>query len=203
MKLFSVYRKLKLLIKSTSSLSDILIVDDLDDYYQLYDASILGIKNSFSLDLGCGVNPRNPFNAKNIFGIDIRENIDNKVKFADLAIEKIPFKNNFFDFITAYDFLEHIPRVIYAPNRRNSFVELMNEIYRTLKPNGIFLSFTPVYPFMDAFSDPTHINIITPETFSLYFDDKRQRAKMYGFYGSFKVLHQVITESHLVSFLQK
>jgi len=203
MNLSRVYRKFKIALHSADLLIDKKIVHNLKKYYSRYDAVTLGLNDSSSLDLGCGVNPRNPFNAKNIFGVDIRESIENKVKYADLATEAIPFCDNCFDFITAYDFLEHIPRVIYTPERRLPFIELMNEVHRTLKPDGIFLSSTPVYPFSPAFQDPTHVNIITPDTFSLYFDDKSMLGKMYGFNGSFKIRHQVIFGPHLVSFLQK
>jgi hypothetical protein len=79
----------------------------------------------------------------------------------------------------------------------------MNEIWRALKPNGYFLSYTPIYPYSEAFRDPTHVNILTHETMSLYFDDKNQFAKMYGFKGSFIVVGQYINEPHLICILQK
>ena len=63
-----------------------------------------------------------------IFGIDIRGDIDAKIFQADLAVEAIPFADEFFDGVSAFDFIEHVPRVIYMPQRRFCFVELMNEI---------------------------------------------------------------------------
>jgi len=78
----------------------------------------------------------------------------------------------------------------------------MNEVWRTLKKDGIFFSHTPVYPLRTAFGDPTHVNFITEETF-LYFDDQKNLASIYGFTGAFKVLEQVRTDSHLISVLQK
>jgi hypothetical protein len=76
---------------------------------------------------------------------------------------------------------------VYLPKRRNSFVELMNEVFRVLKPGGAFLSITPAFPHGPAWRDPTHVNIITEETFPLYFDDKHCLASMYGFYGGFRI----------------
>jgi SAM-dependent methyltransferase len=108
-----------------------------------------------------------------------------------------------FDYITAYDFIEHVPRVLYLPNRRFPFIELMNEIYRALKPGGIFLSRTPFYPLSSAFTDPTHVNTITADTFSRYFDDQYQWARMYGFRGAFRVEFQGIHDTHLVTILRK
>jgi SAM-dependent methyltransferase len=158
-----------------------------------------------TLDLGCGLKPRNPFNADELFGIDIRPNENQNIKVADLAIEAIPFPDDHFDYVSAYDFIEHIPRVIYNPNRRFSFIELMNEIYRVLKMGGTFASFTPASPKEAAFVDPTHVNIITENTFPLYFDNKNRWGKDYGFIGSFEIVDQKWhpNNSHLQTIMKK
>lgn len=156
-----------------------------------------------TLDLGCGENPKNPFNATVIYGVDIREDLENNIRCADLAVDKIPYEDNIFDYVTAFEFIEHIPRVVYAPKRRNSFVELMNEIYRVLKPGGYFLSSTPGYPHGVAFRDPTHVNFITNETFPLYFDDKNRWASIYGFKGSFEIASQEWRGPNIVTILKK
>lgn len=158
-----------------------------------------------SLDLGCGLNPRNFYQCDEVFGVDIRPSSNDHLNSADLAVEPIPFADNHFDAVTAFDFIEHIPRVIYNPDRRFCFVELMNEIYRVLKPGGVFLSFTPAFPKAAAWRDPTHVNIITEETFPLYFDDKNRLAAMYGFNGSFLIENQRWHEDdmHLVTLMRK
>jgi SAM-dependent methyltransferase len=156
-----------------------------------------------SLDLGSGPTPKNPFGASEVFGIDVREDLEKNILCADLAVEKIPFGDDVFDFVSAFDFLEHVPRILYLPARRNAFVELMNEIFRVLKPGGFFLSSTPVYPHPAAFRDPTHVNIITEETFSLYFDWQHRLAAPYGFYGSFLVAQQEVRGAHLFTILRK
>jgi SAM-dependent methyltransferase len=156
-----------------------------------------------SLDLGCGKNPKNIFNADQIYGIDIRSDLEKNIVMADLAIEPIPFTDNYFNYVTAHDFIEHIPRVIYLPERRNSFVELMNEVWRVLKNGGLFLSVTPAYPHQAAFADPTHINIITEHTFAMYFDDENRWAASYGYKGAFKVISQEWQGFHLVTVLKK
>lgn len=142
-----------------------------------------------SLDLGCGKDPKNPFGALRVFGVDLLENEELSIRKADLAIEAIPFDDQSFDFISAFDFIEHIPRVVYMPERKFPFVELMNEIFRVLKPGGHFLSFTPAYPVIDAFSDPTHVNIITENTFPVYFCNGFG-ASIYGFSGGFELVQQ-------------
>ena len=150
---------------------------------------------TISLDLGCGETIRNPYQALKVIGLDIQD--------ADLAIQPIPYKDNYFDFVTAYDFLEHIPRLLYVPQRRYPFVELMSEIYRVLNVGGKFLSSTPAFPHGAAFQDPTHVNIITPDTFYEYFDDQKTWAKMYGFKGAFHISNMRYHGPHLIAELMK
>jgi SAM-dependent methyltransferase len=156
-----------------------------------------------TLDLGCGGSPRNIFNADEIYGIDVREDLDKNIICADLIVEPIPFPDQFFEFVTAFDFLEHVPRLIYVPHRRNAFVEVMNEIWRVLKPGGQFLSFTPAFPHGPAFRDPTHVNIITEETFPLYFDSTNRWGATYGFVGSFDIVSQEWRGPHLLTIMRK
>lgn len=156
-----------------------------------------------SLDIGCGPTPKNPFNADEVYGVDVREDLDNNIRCADLAIEPIPFEDDYFNYVSAHDFLEHVPRVAYVPHRRNCFVEVMNEVYRVLKEGGLFLSFTPAYPKAEAFRDPTHVNIITEETFPVYFDWQYRWAAMYGFKGAFQIVMQEWRGPHLLTVMKK
>jgi SAM-dependent methyltransferase len=149
--------------------------------------------SSKSLDLGCGANPRNPFGAKEVFGVDIRSDLSRDIRQADLAIEAIPFGSDLFDFCTAFDVLEHIPRNSWGNGTcRLAFIELLNEIHRVLKPGGLFLHHTPAFPSKEAFKDPTHVNIITEDTMPNYFCEPFSSAKQlgYGFSGSFELVEQ-------------
>jgi len=143
------------------------------------------------LDLGCGSRPRNPFNCDEVFGVDIAkpQNIAEEIHIAiaNLAIEKIPYPDNFFDSVSAFDFLEHVPRVLNGGEfgTRFPFIELMNEIWRVLKKDGIFYALTPAYPSEEAFVDPTHVNFISNNTHA-YFCEGRCFGKNYGFTGLFK-----------------
>lgn len=148
-----------------------------------------------SLDIGCGLKPKNPFNAKFLYGIDARDdlNLGFEIKKANLTIQKIPYASNEFDFVTAFDLLEHIPRIIIDNGEpKYPFIELMNEIYRVLKPNGIFLHQTPAFPSSLVYQDPTHVNIITENTFPSYFCYPKMMAKRngYGYKGKFHLLDQ-------------
>ena len=161
---------------------------------------------SKSLDLGCSENIKNPYAANEVFGIDVFEDLSRNILKADLAVEAIPFPDGIFDYVTAYDLIEHIPRVIYNPHRRLPFIELMNEIYRVLKIGGFFFSSTPAHPHAAAFVDPTHVNIITEGTFPLYFGDAASNppwGALYGFKGSFSVIKQEWNGQHLLTLLQK
>lgn len=198
-RLFWIMRELFRLMRPLSKVSR---ANNLESVCKKY--SFTGPNNdAASLDIGCGFKPKNPFNARTVWGADIRTDNAKQIKAADLVTENIPFADESFDFVTAFDFLEHVPRTAYFPARRFPFVELMSEIYRVLKPNGIFLSFTPVYPYHAAFQDPTHVNFITTDTFTTYFDDKNSWAKAYGFTGSFKILEQYLMGSHLITLMRK
>jgi len=147
--------------------------------------------NTKHLDLGCGAKPRNPYKQDEIWGIDISREVLplGNIKLADLSFEKIPFEANSFDSVSAYDFLEHVPRALASASENNirfPFIELMNEVWRVLKPGGLLYAVTPAYPRQEAFVDPTHVNVITENT-HIYFTEPHLMAKMYGFVGHFKV----------------
>jgi len=144
-----------------------------------------------ALDLGCGDHPRNPFKATDLFGVDINGSPYVNTSQADLSTGPIPFEDNTFDFCTAFDFIEHIPRNSWSQGKsRLGFLELMNEIYRVLKPGGLLLHRTPAFPSKQAFQDPTHVNIITEDTMPCYFCEPNIWAKGYGFNGSFELIEQ-------------
>ena len=143
-----------------------------------------------TLDLGCGPDPRNVFFAQDVFGVDIISFGNPNIRVADLAIEAIPFEDNFFDYVTGFDFLEHIPRVLYLEReRRQPFIDLMSEVWRVLKPGGQTFFATPAFPCPEAFQDPQHVNIITENTI-LYFSEPvwLELCQAYGFKGKFEVI---------------
>jgi len=158
---------------------------------------------TYSLDLGCGPTPKNFFNADIVYGIDVRDELEKNIYKADLITDKIPFDDAFFDFVTAHDFIEHIPRVLYTPNRSYPFVELMNEIWRVLKPSGKLYSLTPAFPAAAAFFDPTHLNFVTELTFSEGFSVNNPHTKAAGFKGEFKIESQNRQGPYLISILKK
>jgi len=160
-----------------------------------------------SLDLGCGSQPANPFGADTVCGIDIRDDVQNNVLMADLTFDPIPNETSSLDFVTAHDFIEHVPRVIPLDSgSRFPFVELMREINRVLKPGGFFYSRTPAYPHHEVYQDPTHVNIITSNTFPYYFcwhGLGGPWARMYGFQGRFEFVGQRWSGPRLLTIMRK
>lgn len=150
------------------------------------------------LDLGCGPSPRNPFNMDLLFGVDLTplKELDIEVRRANLAVESIPFEENYFDSVSAFDFFEHIPRQIYLESTGEMifpFIRLMDEIHRVLKPEGRFLAHTPNFSSDEAYQDPTHVNPVTTRTHE-YFCLPKLWGSMYGFRGSFVVEYVGITD---------
>jgi SAM-dependent methyltransferase len=163
---------------------------------------------SVSLDLGSGARPRNPFGAAKVLGIDIVKQHNENVLQADLFNLPIPLDDESMDCVTAFDFLEHVPRVSCFQTTRFPFVELMNQIYRVLKRGGLFFSRTPIYPSKLAFQDPTHVNIMTEETMLCYFCTNSELeeapwASRYGYNGKFQLVSQAVYEGWLMVIMQK
>jgi SAM-dependent methyltransferase len=160
-----------------------------------------------SLDLGCGGRPGNPFSAELVSGVDLVASPDGNVVAADLALMPIPFKAGEFDFVTGSNFFEHVPRVSLSDRTRFPFVELIDEIFRVLKPGGLLYSCTPAFPSKWAFQDPTHVNIITEDTWPLYFCTHAHPdapwARRYGYRGTFKLLDQAWCKGHLLTVMRK
>ena len=144
--------------------------------------------------MGCGGKPRNPYSAAQVYGVDISprsEHPDVEIRSADLFREPIPFASDYFDSVSAYDFLEHVPRVAVGEMAtRFPFIELMNEVWRVLRPEGRFYASMPAYPHAAAFQDPTHVNILTRQT-HIYFTRPLLMGRMYGFRGDFECLRVV------------
>ena len=145
------------------------------------------------LDLGCGEKPRNPYSRGTLCGVDVRHLPPRdgfEYRSANLFIEPIPYDSDRFGSVSAYDFIEHVPRILQTPDGRGTsfpFVALMNEIWRVLAPNGRFYALTPAYPNAEAFTDPTHVNVITDQTHT-YFCGDEPLGRMYGFIGSFRAI---------------
>ncbi len=115
------------------------------------------------LNLGCGK--------------DIREGYVNldlvKLEGVDVVCDvnkKLPFKDDYFDEIMAYDILEHV----------NDMPKVLKELHRILKKGGILRIKVPHFLESSAYADPTHKNFFAYNTFD-YFVKGNQRNYYFDF----------------------
>ena len=163
-----------------------------------------GTPTTKALDLGSGIHPKNDFLASEVWSLDIVQSDNPRHIVCDASTERLPLSAESFDIVTAYDFLEHIPRVAIINGQTTfPFIELMNEVSRILKPGGHFYSYTPVFPKKAAFQDPTHVNIMTKDTLRVYFSGSDPIARAYGFTGEFEVVTSGWKGVHHYSLMKK
>ncbi len=145
------------------------------------------------LDLGCGVSPRNPYGRRELCGVDIRpleSTAQAEFRCANVVLDPIPYPDNSFGSVSAYDFIEHVPRLLTTPDGRSTwfpFINLMNEVWRVLAPGGRLYALTPAFPSQAAFVDPTHVNFISEHSHEYFCGDK-PLGHIYGFAGAFRPL---------------
>lgn len=116
-------------------------------------------KEAYKVDLACGNNKRVGF-----FGIDIDdyEGVDHKM---DLRFNPLPFDNNQLGHVYASHFLEHLT---FEEN-----IYLFNEIYRCLKPEGIFEIVVPHGMSYAGMVDLSHKTFWTEDTFGYFTPDNK------------------------------
>jgi SAM-dependent methyltransferase len=78
-----------------------------------------------------------------VYGIDIRS-YQGDIKFYQGDICESPFEDNFFDIVTAVSTIEHIGlKGRYGSKEDSSDYSAVTEVYRILKPYGLFLMTVP------------------------------------------------------------
>jgi SAM-dependent methyltransferase len=79
----------------------------------------------------------------------------------DLNIRPLPFEDDTFDEIHAYEVLEHIGK----QGDWRSFFEEFSEYWRILKPGGVLLGTSPSQKSVWAWGDPGHTRTLQIENF--------------------------------------
>lgn len=123
------------------------------------------------IDLGCGRRKLNGY-----FGVDVQD-----LPGVDLVADcnlPIPLPDNCADEVYARDFLEHI--------NNDKRIHIISEIYRILKPNGMFRSATPSTDGRGAFQDPTHYSFWNENSFRYYTEDAHRN--LYGIIPKFEII---------------
>jgi ubiquinone/menaquinone biosynthesis C-methylase UbiE len=103
------------------------------------------------LNIGCG------FNNRKFGDIDLDMNIKAKPDVCGNC-EKLPFKDETFDYVKAIHVLEHVDDVI----------SVMDECWRVTKQNGKMEIGVPMFPSEEAIADPTHKRYFVPLSFSYF-----------------------------------
>ena len=130
--------------------------------------------NKVAVDLGCGATRRCPDGYRCI-GIDCYDSFSPKPEIVcRLGFENIPLEDDSVDMVVAYDFLEHLPAVVYYKEDGKWAVHyprifLLGEVHRILKVGGIFESYTPDITHRSWAQDPTHCSPpFTDETWNYF-----------------------------------
>jgi len=123
------------------------------------------------INLGSGYRPQDGY-----INIDNRAEV-NPDMVCDIT-QPFPFADSSVDYVRAHDILEHIPL--------GSTHQVIEEIYRVLKPGGIFESLTPdAESGQGAFQDPFHLSFWVEQSW-LYYSDPDCRS-LYGTVANFSI----------------
>lgn len=99
--------------------------------------------------------PEKDFSAGELVTLDIDPAVNPDVVH-DLDVLPYPFADNEFDEIHAYEVMEHCGR----QGDWKFFFAQFEEIWRILKPGGLFCATVPAWDSMWAWSDPGHTRVI-------------------------------------------
>jgi SAM-dependent methyltransferase len=157
--------------------------------------------------VGCGLNRtrRIPWGNRTEWSglVTLDMNPDHKPDVLhDLTKRPLPFDDDQFDEIHAYDVLEHLGQ---QGDWRTFFAE-WNEWYRILKPDGVLCGISPRWDSPWLFGDPGHTRFIGTESF-VYLDQSAYAQQVgvtamtdyrFVYRGDFVVVDQARAEHQLL-----
>ena len=129
-------------------------------------------KQSVKIDLGCGQSKH----GDDFIGVDYTKYKGVDVVW-DLEEYPYPFPDDCASLVLATHVLEHI-----NPHK-GVFINMMNEVWRIMRPGGEFAFVVPYAGSPGYWQDPTHVNPINRNTLA-YFDplDPKLGNQLYNFY---------------------
>ncbi len=122
----------------------------------------------------------------------------------DLDDLPLPFEDNSFDEIHAYEVLEHVGQ----QGDWKFFFNQWSDFWRILKPGGIFLGSSPAFYSNWAWGDPGHTRIISQENFIFLCQPNYDQVGIspmtdyrFVYRADFDLLHYVINSAHCGEFV--
>ncbi len=112
------------------------------------------------LEIGAGKKPVKISGGDEVIRLD-KFSIEGVDVVHDLEVLPLPFKTGEFDVIHAHHVLEHV----------HKFFELMDEIYRILKPNGKLKCSVPHYSSNFAYVNPDHKRYFAYDSWKYFTDE--------------------------------
>lgn len=155
------------------------------------------VNNKNILDIGCGFGwcawNLLQRGAKSITGIDISNDAsevfkaihNTKIKFRQASALDLPFTSNKFDTVVSWETIEHVPK--------NTEAQMLSEVFRVLKPGGVFYMSTQHRNIVSTVLDPAwwligHRHYPTSEIASMVNKAGFKITRLYTKGGIFTVL---------------
>lgn len=128
------------------------------------------------LNLGCGTDIRKGWinlDIAKLDGIDVIHDVNNV---------PLPFEDNTFDYVLCQDIFEHV-----------EYIQLLKDIRRILKTDGIIEVRVPHYNSANSYTDPTHKKLFAGLTFDFFVKDGYYNRNYYFDFSFEKILERKIT----------
>jgi SAM-dependent methyltransferase len=129
--------------------------------------------------LGCGSNwlkkiihPGTPATWQNLITLDNNNDHNPHVAW-DMEKIPLPFEDNFFDEVHAYEVLEHIGN----QGDYKFFFAQFEDFWRILKPDGLLIGTVPMWNSVWAWGDPSHKRTIQKESF-VFLDQNQYKIQV-------------------------